>query len=170
MDSVTIGIRDGRVAVLNNTVRMAVSLSWRAAVVVATAMALKARRVIGPEREMFGTISVERDGNNVLVAAQGKTFLLAPCAAAIEIAGAIKQQARRLEEIECAERIAYDQAILQRSGRPFGLTNHPKIQDEAGKEAAWNSDLRRYIPAGRLRQTQVGTPRVTRQGGELWKR
>ena len=83
---------------------------------------------------------------------------------------AMKSQARRLEELEAFEGVVFDQAILQRTGMPFGLTSNPKLQAEAGKEAAWNSELRRYIPGGRLRQRQVGTPGVRRIDGNTERR
>lgn len=167
MDSVTIGIRNGRVLLVNNTIRTAIVLSWRAADAMGTAIAYKARGVIGPEPEAIGAVSVRRDGETIVLINAGQTLLIAPLAAALEIGHGLKTQARRLEELENAPRIALDQAILQRSGAGFGLTNDPTIQAEAGKEAAWNSDLRRYIPGTKLRQSQVGSPQVHRIKEEL---
>ena len=44
-----------------------------------------------------------------------------------------------------------DQALAMRSGFPIGFTSNPDMQREAGKEAAWNSDLRRYLPNREVR-------------------
>lgn len=161
MDSVTIGIRAGRVVGVNNTTKLALNLSWRAADAIGRAMAHKARGVINPDSESFVTISLRREGEEIIIiTAAGQTFLIAPLAVAAEIGYALIAQARKLEEMDSFERLAMDQAILQRSGMPFGLTRNPKIQQEAGKLAAWDSNLRRYIKGNRLSQRQVGTPRV----------
>lgn len=160
MDSVTIGIRDGRVALINNTTRAGLSLTWQAADAVAAGMEYKARGLIAAEAEHCGNVSVRRDGESIVVVTDvGQTVLICPLAAAIEIAHAMKAHARKLEEFANAEALATDQAILQRSGKPFGLTRNPRIQAEAGQRAAWSTDLRRYIrSSSKLRQQQVGTP------------
>lgn len=163
MESVTIGLRQGRVLLVNNLINKAGSFSWRAADAIGRSMAHKARSVEGPEPESFVTVSVRREGDQILIVeTSGQSLLIAPLAAALEIGHALIAQARKLEELENAQALAMDQAILQRSGVGFGLTRNPKIQAEAGKEAAWNSDLRRYIPATHLRQKQVGSPEVRR--------
>ena len=59
----------------------------------------------------------------------------------------LSTQAARLAEEHCkANRIIMDNALLQRSGFPIGLSDHPKIKDESIKEALHNRDLRRYLP------------------------
>jgi hypothetical protein len=64
------------------------------------------------------------------------------------------------EEEAKAERIALDTAILYRAGAPIGLSNHPAIIDEAKKEAAWNTELRRCMPGGVKSEEAFGTPSV----------
>lgn len=76
------------------------------------------------------------------------------------IAKSLLAKAREAEELEKADDVARDHAILLRAGFPVGLTRHPKIQDEAVKIAAWNRDLRRYMPGGIKSQEQLGTPSV----------
>lgn len=77
------------------------------------------------------------------------------------LAQALTVQANRAEEWAKAERVAMDAAILLRSGAPFGITDHPAIQAEAAKEAAWNRDLRRWMPGGVKSEEAVGTPMFT---------
>ncbi len=71
---------------------------------------------------------------------------------------ALLTKARECEEQEQAERIAYDNAILFRAGVPIGLSDDPKIRDETAKLAAWDSDLRRYMPGGIKSKVMCGTP------------
>jgi hypothetical protein len=73
---------------------------------------------------------------------------------------ALQAKARDAEEIAKASDIAFDQAILIRAGVPFGFSSDQKIQDEAAKEAAWNTDLRRYMPGGIKSEEQFGRPAV----------
>ena len=62
------------------------------------------------------------------------------------IARQATRAARLAEEICKANQIIMDNALLQRSGFPIGLSDHPKIKDESIKEALHNRDLRRYLP------------------------
>lgn len=159
MDTITIGIRQSRVVLFNKTIQAGLSFSWQAADAVASGMEYKARNIIGPEPEKCGNVSVKREGDEIVVSTNGQTVLVAPCAAAVEVAHALKAKARQLEEWDRFEQIAQDQAILQRSGAHLGLTNNARIQQEAGNRAAWASDLRRYIRTGsKILQQQVGTP------------
>jgi hypothetical protein len=73
-----------------------------------------------------------------------------------------KRAARRAEERDAVEQVIYDQAILTRMGARFGLTDDAAIQDEAGKEAAWNRELRRALPGGVRSTEAVGTPTIIR--------
>lgn len=107
------------------------------------------------------TITVNQEGSRVNII-HDKGIIELPWDAALEIAKAMIIQARKAEEIAKAEAIAYDQAILTRLGIPIGLTSHPIILKEAKKEAAWNTNLRRYIPSGKAKgiksQSVVGSP------------
>ncbi len=104
---------------------------------------------------MGTSITVRHDGPNVLLIIDGRATEL-PWNAALDAANAIREQARKAEEIAKAEGIIFDQALLIRTGAPIGFSSNPDIQKEAGKEAGWNSRLRRYIPGGVKRQEQFG--------------
>ncbi len=92
----------------------------------------------------------------------GRTLRM-PWSAALDVGKAIIRKARDAEEIAKAEDIIFDQALLIRTGAPLGFSDHPGIQAEAAKEAAWNSDLRRYLPGGVKSAEQFGRPNVTHE-------
>jgi hypothetical protein len=104
--------------------------------------------------------TVRQDYDRVQLVVDGKLIADMPWQKALALADAIRAQAKRAEEWANAEAIAMDHAILLRAGFPIGLTNHPTIQAEAAKIAAWDSDLRRYMPGGIKSQEQVGTPAI----------
>jgi hypothetical protein len=114
----------------------------------------------------FSQIAIRAEGNRVLVIRNGKAILDMPWDAALTFSKAVRIKALEAEEIGKVESLVFDQAILTRMGVPFGLTNNGAILKEATKEAAWNSDLRRYIRgkrAGGLEsQAVVGTPNIIR--------
>lgn len=95
------------------------------------------------------TLSVRQEGDHVLVIRNGQAILDLPYQAALDLAKALRIKGKAAEEIAKAEQVIFDEAILLRVGANIGLTNHPVILREAMKEAAWNSDLRRYIPPPR---------------------
>lgn len=109
-------------------------------------------------------VNVRQEGERVLVIENGRTLLDLPADAALVLAKAIHIKAKQAEEWVNKEAIIADQAILTRLGVPFGLTNHPILLEEATKEAAWNSNLRRYIPPSRAKgiesQEVFGTPTI----------
>lgn len=70
-----------------------------------------------------------------------------PPEAALQLAAALIQQARQIQNDQHNAASPIDQAILMRAGSKIGLTSNPKVIDEAYKEAQWNRDLRRYMPA-----------------------
>lgn len=77
---------------------------------------------------------------------------------AIKIAGHIRAVAKLAEEQAKAVAVAFDAAIFQRAGVPVGLSSDPKIQDLQGNIAAWDRDLRRYMPGGVKSQARFGKP------------
>ena len=90
-----------------------------------------------------------------------------------ELAAALTRMARRGEEYEKANQIIADNALLQRSGANFGLSDRPDINGETIKEALYNKTLRRLMPwrqknvshgieAIRSRGV-VGSPALTKQ-------
>ncbi len=113
-------------------------------------------------------LTVRREENRVLLIQNGRVVFDAPYEAALAIARAIFAKAKEAEEEFCVEQIVADQAILTRLGLPFGLTNRPDFLKMAANQAAWNSDLRRYIPpsraGGMASQAIVGTPKIINHG------
>lgn len=102
------------------------------------------------------SVTVKQDGDNVIITSKNGTSIVMPWDAAIELSRAITTQARRVEEWQKANGIIQDQAILIRLGIPLGLSNNPNIKKEAFKEAAWNSDLRRFIQGARVKGIPSG--------------
>ena len=99
-------------------------------------------------------------GPRVILVLNGRWIADLPWQAALELAQAIRRQAKAAQEIEEHERIAFDQAILLRKGMTFGLTSNRAIQEEAAGLAAWDSRLRRWLPGGIRSTEHVGTPRI----------
>ena len=111
----------------------------------------------------LGTANIRQEGTRVQVLLNGKLVIDLPWDAAEALAKAIHVQAKRAEEWAKAQQIADDQSVLMRAGFPVGLSDHPAIVAEARKEAAWNSDLRRYMPSS-IRSGEVfGTPTISQQ-------
>lgn len=108
------------------------------------------------------SIDIRCDGNNVQILERGRLLIELPWKAADALAQAISAKARQAEELDKAQSIALDQALLLRAGVPIGLTNHPRIKAEAAKEAAWNRKLRRALPGGVKSMEHVGTPNVVK--------
>jgi len=108
-------------------------------------------------------IRILQQGDKVHVIWAGKLAGEFDHKGALQLAQAIYSVAKKAEEWAEAERIAFDQAMMIRSGAPVGLTSNPVIQHEAGKEAAHNRELRRYMP-GIKSQEQVGTPAIYNPG------
>lgn len=109
-------------------------------------------------------VNIRQDGLDVVLLSDGRRVLEVPWDAALQLGHAVIVQARRIEERLRAENIAFDQAILMRSGMPFGLTSNPMIIDMAKKEAAHNSLLRKNVPkaGGVESQEAVGAPKIIR--------
>ena len=105
--------------------------------------------------------TVSRDGLDVLVVMNGRRVIGLPWEAALQLARAMVIQARRIEEQVKADKIIQDQALLMRTGAPFGLTSHPDLISAAKKEAACNTVLRKNIPLIESRES-VGSPTVIR--------
>lgn len=107
-------------------------------------------------------VTIRQEGDRVVVISNGKAILDLPWNAALALAKALHIKAHAAEEEAKALDIIYDQAILTRLGVPFGLTNRPDMLKEAAKEAAWNSDLRRYIQGKRAIEARAvfGAPAI----------
>jgi hypothetical protein len=105
-------------------------------------------------------IGFRLEGEALVFIANGKMVFDIPAKAARKLWKATVAATRLAEEQAKAPAIAMDQAILFRAGAPFGLSSDPKIQAEAGKEAAWNTDLRRFIRGGIRSKRMLGAPVV----------
>ena len=143
--------------------------SWTQADAFATALGYQARGVLPSDAVSVAGCRVRRDGDREVVEAtrQGQLTLFAvmPLPFALEIANLVKGNARLIETEENWEELVFDQAILDRSNLlpALGLVSDPWLLDEAGRTAAWDSRLRRYLPGGVKRQRKVSTPQVTKQ-------
>lgn len=81
---------------------------------------------------------------------------------AVQISRGLVRGKLRLEELEQAERIALDSAIMLRAGSNFALSNDPRIIDMAKVEAEHNRDLRRAMKG--IKSTEAfGTPALIRR-------
>jgi hypothetical protein len=111
---------------------------------------------------MTDALTIRQDGTRVMLVYQGRCLCSMPWQAALDLAHAIRIQAKRAEELDRAPAIIHDQAIVTRLGLRFGLTSHPALLREACRQAAWDRNLRRYIPSGKARgldrQSVVGAP------------
>lgn len=105
-------------------------------------------------------LTIRAEGTKVLITMNDHTFWEMDWRKADELAALLRGQARRCEELEQAEQVAKDSALLLRAGAPFGLTDHPLIKDEARKIAAWDPQLRRALPGGIKSEAQLGTPSI----------
>jgi hypothetical protein len=106
------------------------------------------------------SISVRQEGDRVLLLKNGVLIADLPWQAAIDLSGALRRKGVDAESHAKAERIIGDQALLIRSGAPFGLTSNPAMVREAVKEAQSNRMLRRYLPGGIKSTAIVGQPTI----------
>jgi len=111
---------------------------------------------------MLTSITVRHEGRRVLLFSGHVLIAEIPWRLADELAKAITAKARRAEEEEKGEAIAFDSAILLRAGVPFSFSNRLDILKLAVKEAAWNTRLRRYMPGGVKSKEAFGCPGVRR--------
>lgn len=107
-----------------------------------------------------GALAVRQEGARVLVLGNGALLVDLPWRVAASLWAAVTTKAREAEELDSADAIARDGAILFRSGAPFGLTSNPAIQDEIVKAAVHDRDLRRFMPDGVKSTVILGAPAV----------
>jgi hypothetical protein len=101
--------------------------------------------------------TVRQEGGTVQLVVDGQLILDVSWEQALKLGQALIFQARKAEEFTKADQVIKDQALLLRAGIPLGLATDPRMMQEAGKEAAWNSDLRRYMPNNLEKIEQYGT-------------
>jgi len=107
-------------------------------------------------------VTIKRDDLYVLIVIEDRKVLDLPWDAALQLAKAITIQAKRIEEDVKHSQIIADQALLMRSGAPFGITNNPDIIAEAKKEAVGNTFLRKNVSGKGIGGPILGTPTVVR--------
>lgn len=103
-------------------------------------------------------LTIKQDGTQVILLHNGTRVVGMPWGQALVLAKALQTQARRAEEIEKHEQVAFDHALMLRTGAPCGLAFNCKIRAIGEHEAAWNGKLRRYLPGGVKSREKVGTP------------
>lgn len=102
-----------------------------------------------------GAVTIRREGPNIVIIDEMAKHVIGPMnwSHALAIAQAIKTKALEAQEEYRALQVAADSALLLHGGAPFTLTNHPKINREACKQAA-------DMPGGIASQAKVGLPTV----------
>lgn len=106
-------------------------------------------------------LTIANEGDKVVLVFNGKRVCDMPIELAKQVSRLIYAKAMQAEEYANANRIIMDQAIMQRAGLPFGLSNNAKIVEEARKEAQWNTTLRKSMPLRGIEpRAVVGTPSV----------
>lgn len=93
--------------------------------------------------------AIRGDGVNVHLLADGKSVLCASPELALELAKAITQKARQAIALRPAvmDAQAGDIALLLRRGVRLGLSDDPRVKEEALKRAVGDRELRRAIPS-----------------------
>lgn len=94
-------------------------------------------------------VRVRQEGSVVCLIVDGKRVADIPWRNARQIAAALKQKANLAEEIENVERAINDNAIIARSGAPFGLSTNKKIKEAAWTDAQWDTALRKWMKSPR---------------------
>lgn len=162
--------KDDAVLVVVNG-RCALELGWKAARELCALMGAQLRDPppAGETSLRAGSVHVafrrqpklddEREGM-LLCILNGQLLFDAPLSVARKIWALLTGAQRQAEEWAHAEQVAADAGLLLRTGAPIGLTDNPKIQDEAVKVARDDRTLRRALPGGIKSTVVLGAPRV----------
>lgn len=125
----------------------------------------RAWRVVGTRR----TVPGGQEKPQVLIGAPNGRHVEVDLAPAQHVGAALLSRAQAAAEFNEAQRLAEDQALILRlDGLPvgggarlrIGLTDHPRILDEAAKLAATDETLRRFLPGGVKAQMHFPLPGV----------
>lgn len=106
----------------------------------------------------FKDVVVHVEGSRVQVIQDGILVLELPWDQAKRLARALRVQAAKAEARAKVQQTIDGQAVLIRKGIPIALTPDPDVFKEAGKHAAHDRDLRRYIPGGIPSGVKFGYP------------
>lgn len=109
---------------------------------------------------------IRNEGDHVVIIDSiGHTIFNAPYNQALVVVQEFYKAAKAAEEVAEHEKIAYDNAILLKTGVHLGLTNHKDIKQESADVALYDPKLRRYLGSGIRSQEAVGTPTVRKLNG-----
>lgn len=180
--SVDVRQEGATVQLLVNGVRR-MGMPWELADIVAKALKLQCNEAklwlktrvsrADPEiriRSNPNVITIRQEGNMILFLGNGILLFDIPFrhvdesgvrSPALRLWAAFNMQARQAEASTKLDQIAYDAAILHRSGAPFGISDDPRVKDEARKLAVHDRDLRRFMMDGIRSAEVLGTPRVS---------
>lgn len=115
----------------------------------------KKSKLIVPE---IGEVKVGLDGSKVVIYTKDAVIKI-PWQVSTVLAKAIHAKGKQAEEMANLPRLLSDQALMFRTGAPFGLSNNPDILKEAAHKAQFDRELRK-LPGGVKSTALVGTPRI----------
>lgn len=159
---------EAAIAVINRTTGAKLTLPrWSVALAFGQSLAYQARGLYDADALTVSGVTLRRDdaAEVEVISVDPTVWAVLPLGYALAIANLVIGVAREIETEDNWEEIVFDQAILDRSNLlpQLGLVRDPYLLNEAKKEAAWNSDLRRYLPGGVRRQRKVSTPKVDKE-------
>ena len=105
-------------------------------------------------------IRVGMDGKRVVLQSSKGITMKVPWQVVETLCKAMIAKSKQIEEMANLDRLLADQAMMFRSGAPFGLSNRRDILKEAAHIAQHDDKLRKYMPGGVKSTALVGTPTV----------
>lgn len=125
----------------------------------------------GEHGDYLGTnhrVVLSEDGIEIFTR-HGALLFNIPQAYAQKVFDALTQMCRRAEAHDLAviNKMIEDQALMQRAGLPFGLTDNKKMQGEIMKEAHYDKKLRKYLAPKHLIGTPCGVPKIRMHSNPL---
>lgn len=105
---------------------------------------------------------IVQNGTNVVMLFDKGVHIELPYQAALQMGRILLQQGKMAEAEAQVHQIVADQAVLMRSGANLGLSDNPRVLQEAFHVAQHDRDLRRYLPgAGGIKSAEsVGVPSI----------
>jgi len=103
-------------------------------------------------------MAIEKTEGVIQVIEADTLLIEVPVNTAFRLAKVIRAQAAQAQQNAEVLRVIQDQALFIRTKFPIALTRNPEVFKEAGNEAAWNTDLRRFFPGGVPEGATFGHP------------
>lgn len=130
--SCKIGIRDDLV-VLFSSDKPPLGMKWQTAVDIY----FTCRRILEREckEEIIDGLTLINSGTHVVFEHNNVILMIVPHSHLMEVARGLYSCAKKIEELESADQICDDQALLLRSPLQIGLSDNKKIKEEALKRA-----------------------------------